>query len=198
MLTYTSTPPQEPGWYWCRNKGDRPGETWEAVVHVDETPTGLQCSWMTAPGAARILPQAEWSPAAQWAGPLPTPADAPPSVKLMPLPPRRGALGRVCYRLTGLDAIVLVEAVPLDNGWDNAGAESAANLIAQSVNARVALFDDMLRTWADGLAVLARNRRNLPDSLLEFAVLMERLRRDIEARMRAEAKPETPPPEGTN
>lgn len=65
MIYYTKQKPTEPGWYWCRN--DALDEPWEACVRVDQTPAGLVCSWMTAPGQADTLHETNWSPHAYWA-----------------------------------------------------------------------------------------------------------------------------------
>lgn len=74
-FTYEQKKPTEPGWYWCFNDGDNPGEKWEAVVRLDRQASGgdLVCSWMTAPGAAAIMIAANWSEKCLWAGPIPTP-----------------------------------------------------------------------------------------------------------------------------
>lgn len=73
MIYYTPQKPTQPGWYWCRNDGDKPEDIWEVVVRVDATPDGLVCSWMTAPGEADTMHESKWSPDARWAGPITPP-----------------------------------------------------------------------------------------------------------------------------
>lgn len=76
-LKYQSKRPTQPGWYWCQNAGDLPGQTWEAVVRLDMRNTNsgpeLACSWMTGPGLARVMHEDDWSLACLWAGPLTPP-----------------------------------------------------------------------------------------------------------------------------
>ena len=82
-LHYTTKKPTEPGWYWCRNEGDLPGQLWEAIVRVDYhgtissdrvLPNGLCVSWMTAPGEIGLMHERDWSEQAEWAGPITPPA----------------------------------------------------------------------------------------------------------------------------
>lgn len=62
--------PKRPGWYWCRNNGDRPDELWEAPVRIDMSTSGLICSWLTAPGKAAQLDEAQWAETCEWIGPI--------------------------------------------------------------------------------------------------------------------------------
>ena len=74
---YSRRKPTKPGWYWCQNHGDRPGEVWEAIARIDATVTGLICSWMTAPGVVGKMHENDWSRDAFWAGPILPPKDWP-------------------------------------------------------------------------------------------------------------------------
>lgn len=74
VLVWTKEKPTAPGWYWCQNKGDRPGETWEAVVRVDRIGHYLCCSWLTSPNSAGIMHEKDWSEETLWAGPIPPPS----------------------------------------------------------------------------------------------------------------------------
>lgn len=70
---YTTDPPTEPGWYWCRNSCDEPPGVAEFVCHVFRREDGLWCSWMTAPAYAEVLHESCWSEEALWFGPLTPP-----------------------------------------------------------------------------------------------------------------------------
>lgn len=79
-LHYTCEPPTQPGWYWCRNQGDRPGEMWEAIVNVYRNeaydlhnPRGLCAAWMSKPGEISVLRMQQWSSEVEWAGPISPP-----------------------------------------------------------------------------------------------------------------------------
>jgi hypothetical protein len=83
-LQYTTDKPTKPGWYWCRNQGDYPGQVWEAVVRVDchgtigpdgGAPDGLCLSWMSSTGNVGVLHEREWSDEAEWAGPISPPTN---------------------------------------------------------------------------------------------------------------------------
>jgi hypothetical protein len=84
-LRYTTKKPTEPGWYWCRNQGDRPGQVWEAIAWVDRYGTidpegaksdGLVAVWMSAPGELGVLHEHGWSNDCEWAGPISPPSNS--------------------------------------------------------------------------------------------------------------------------
>ncbi len=75
-LRYATQKPTEPGWYWCRNKGDYPGQIWEAVAHVVRHLDGFHLSWMTSAGNVGILHERDWSDDTEWAGPICRPVNA--------------------------------------------------------------------------------------------------------------------------
>lgn len=84
ILAYSTKKPVVPGWYWCRNKGDYPGQIWEAVVRIEQGgiidahgahPSGLVCCWMKAPGEVGIMNESDWSEDCEWAGPIQPPGD---------------------------------------------------------------------------------------------------------------------------
>src|ERR1051326_6542775 len=63
--------PDRPGWYWCANSGDYPGQIWIAVLRIDQAPDGsLVACWMPAPGQGAVMSEREFSPEALWCGPL--------------------------------------------------------------------------------------------------------------------------------
>ena len=80
---YSHEAPTIPGWYWCRNQGVPPGQTWEAIVRVDhhvindsETSArlgGLFAGWMTANGKVKVAHESKWVSEAEWAGPIAPP-----------------------------------------------------------------------------------------------------------------------------
>ena len=85
---WTKDKPTQPGWYWCRNGGDQPGEIWEAVVRVEQYGTidftsakaeasGLVACWLQSPGQVGFLEESKWDSACWWAGPLAPPAGRP-------------------------------------------------------------------------------------------------------------------------
>lgn len=76
-MTYTTEKPTSPGWYWCQN--DDPERThgiWEAVVRVEQTDTGLFCTWLMSPVKAGRLHESEWDKKTLWCGPLTPPTVA--------------------------------------------------------------------------------------------------------------------------
>jgi hypothetical protein len=84
-LQYSRTKPTQPGWYWSRNEGDRPGEMWEAISRVEWSgvidqdgagPDGLVSCWMKAPGILGIMHERDWSDDCEWAGPIPLPSNS--------------------------------------------------------------------------------------------------------------------------
>lgn len=76
-MTWTNEPPTVPGWYWCRNYGDRPREIWEGVVRIDQTPNGLSVSWMMSPTEANRMLVCDTADYCQWSGPIPLPQEPP-------------------------------------------------------------------------------------------------------------------------
>lgn len=82
-LRWTAEKPAAAGWWWCRNEAVEHAEGWQAVVRIDEVNGQLTCSWMTAPGRAAWLAEADWSDVCWWAGPLPEPLE---SSNAQPLP----------------------------------------------------------------------------------------------------------------
>lgn len=69
-LAWSDESPWQPGWYWCRTKGDKDGPhaaEWAVfVVRVDWQGTELVGSWLAGPGVARMLPKSDWAPDALW------------------------------------------------------------------------------------------------------------------------------------
>jgi len=68
-LRWTSTPPTEPGIWWCRGRHHRPG-----VANVSRSDGGKMCAnWLNAGPA-------QWAvdivPGLEWAGPIPPPLDS--------------------------------------------------------------------------------------------------------------------------
>jgi hypothetical protein len=63
-LRWTTTPPDRPGFYWCRNKGRE-----EKMVRVDKDAQGCFFS-CCLPDCFDVAPQREWS------GPIPNPQEA--------------------------------------------------------------------------------------------------------------------------
>ena len=75
--SYSTTPPELPegmpwGWFFCRNLGDDPDNTtlWEGCVLIVPTEGGYLAQWFSALGQCRVLHSREWSPGAEWAGPI--------------------------------------------------------------------------------------------------------------------------------
>lgn len=77
-LVFGTTPPKEPGWYWCESTGRNGGTetmiTWRATVRVDHGEGGrMMATWLTGPGFAAMRYVDESAPQTMWAGPIPEP-----------------------------------------------------------------------------------------------------------------------------
>ncbi len=81
---FTKSKPTEPGWYWCRNQGDRLGEVWEAIALIEKSgtitskgvkPDGLVMIWIAAPGEAGVMHERDWSEDVEFAGPIERPTN---------------------------------------------------------------------------------------------------------------------------
>jgi len=73
-LEFERKAPTKPGWYWCRNTGDKPGVVWEAIVRIDALKSGeLFAAWMKAPGETGTMCASLFSYIAEWAGPIQPP-----------------------------------------------------------------------------------------------------------------------------